>query len=79
MSKRLISLIIPAYNEEDCVDELATRLSKVFDSEPQYDFEAIIVFKEGIMDLSLWLRTRIDYFKTIANDDGLLTFISKNK
>jgi dolichol-phosphate mannosyltransferase len=38
-----ISLIIPAYDESECVDELASRLAKVFDSEPAYDFEAIIV------------------------------------
>ena len=57
MSKRLISLIIPAYNEEDCVDELATRLSKVFDSEPQYDFEAIIV-ENGSID-STWQKLQL--------------------
>ena len=52
MSKKLISLIIPAYNEEDCVDELARRLAKVFESESQYDFEAIIV-ENGSID-STW-------------------------
>jgi glycosyltransferase involved in cell wall biosynthesis len=52
MSKKLISLIIPAYNEEDCVDELARRLKAVFESEPQYDFEAIIV-ENGSID-STW-------------------------
>jgi dolichol-phosphate mannosyltransferase len=57
MSKRLISLIIPAFNEEDCVDELATRLSKVFDSEPQYDFEAIIV-ENGSID-STWQKLQL--------------------
>ena len=38
-----IACIIPAYNESECVDELAKRLAVVFDSEPQYEFEAIIV------------------------------------
>ena len=52
MSKKLISLIIPAYNEDDCVDELARRLAKVFESESQYDFEAIIV-ENGSID-STW-------------------------
>ena len=52
MSKKLISLIIPSYNEEDCVDELARRLAKVFESESQYDFEAIIV-ENGSID-STW-------------------------
>jgi polyisoprenyl-phosphate glycosyltransferase len=41
--KKKIACIIPAYNESECVDELARRLGAVFDSEPAYDFEAIIV------------------------------------
>lgn len=43
MSKKLISIIVPAYNESDCVDELARRLKLVFASEPQYDFECVII------------------------------------
>jgi polyisoprenyl-phosphate glycosyltransferase len=41
--KKLISVIIPAYNESDCVDELAARLVSLFDSENSYEWEAIIV------------------------------------
>lgn len=52
MDKKLISLIIPAYNEEDCVDELAKRLSQVFDSEKEYAFEALII-ENGSID-STW-------------------------
>ena len=43
MKKKKIAAIIPAYNESECVDELASRLAAVFDSEPGYDFEAIII------------------------------------
>jgi dolichol-phosphate mannosyltransferase len=50
--KKLISIIIPAYNEEDCVDELATRLKALYVTESQYDFEAIIV-ENGSID-STW-------------------------
>ena len=46
---KLISIIIPAYNEEECVDELATRLKALFVTESQYDFEAIIV-ENGSID-----------------------------
>lgn len=60
--KKLISLIIPAYNEEECVDELASRLSKVFDSEPQYNFETVII-ENGSED-STWEKLQI-----IANQD----------
>lgn len=41
--KKLISIITPAYNESDCVDELARQLTLVMDSEPDYDFEVIVV------------------------------------
>ena len=54
MSKKLISLNIPAYNEEDCVDELFTRLKNIFETEPQYDFEVVIV-ENGSLD-STWAK-----------------------
>ena len=41
--KKKIALIIPAFNESECVDELARRLTAVFDAEPAYDFEAVII------------------------------------
>lgn len=41
--KKLISVVIPAYNEEEVVDELANRLKKVMKENNNYDFEVIIV------------------------------------
>jgi dolichol-phosphate mannosyltransferase len=46
----LISVVIPAYNESDCVDELARRLAAVADGEPTYDFEFIIVENGSVDD-----------------------------
>ena len=43
MDRRLVSVIVPAYNEEDCIEELVRRLTVVFDSTTAYDFEAVIV------------------------------------
>jgi polyisoprenyl-phosphate glycosyltransferase len=43
MNKKTISIIIPAFNESDCVEELSQRLIKVFEAELKYEFECIIV------------------------------------
>lgn len=42
-TKKLISVVTSAYNEEASVEELAKQLQKVFDENYKYDFEAIIV------------------------------------
>ena len=49
LMKKLISIIIPAYNETDCVDELARRLKLIFDAESTYNFECVIV-ENGSLD-----------------------------
>ena len=41
--RKKISVVTSAYNEAECVDELARRLATVFDQLPAYDFEAIVV------------------------------------
>lgn len=38
-----ISIVIPAYNEEDCIGELASRLDAVLKQEPNYLWEIIMV------------------------------------
>jgi glycosyltransferase involved in cell wall biosynthesis len=67
-SRRLISVIIPAYNEEACVDELARRLSDVFDENAKYDFEVIIVENgstDRTWDLLQEIHRRDSRFKII--------------
>ena len=41
--KKLISVVIPVYNEEAVIDELCKQLKIVFDENREYEFEAIIV------------------------------------
>jgi polyisoprenyl-phosphate glycosyltransferase len=67
MSKK-IACIVPAYNESDCVDELTKRLALVFDSEPEYDFEAIIVENgstDDTMEKLLLIREKDPRFKIL--------------
>lgn len=41
--RKLISIVTPAYNEQDNVPELTSRLQAMFAENPAYDFEAIVV------------------------------------
>lgn len=61
--KKLVSLIIPAYNEEDCVEELARRLKEVFNNEIKYNFEVVII-ENGSID-STWEK-----LQKIAENDS---------
>lgn len=66
--KKKIAIISPAYNESECIDELARQLAKVFDSEPEYDFEAIIVENgstDDTMEKLLAIRASDPRFKIV--------------
>jgi dolichol-phosphate mannosyltransferase len=59
-AKKLISIVVPAYNEEACVEELARRLALVFDANSKYDFEAIII-ENGSVDRTWELLQQIHH------------------
>ena len=46
---KTISVIIPAFNEEECVEELYARLTKIFERESKYNFEVFII-ENGSLD-----------------------------
>ena len=47
--RKLVSIVIPAFNEEDCVEELVRRLQAVFTSLSGYDFEVVLI-ENGSID-----------------------------
>lgn len=55
-SRELISVVIPAFNEEDCLPELIKQLNSVFDIEKKYDFEVVFV-ENGSTDSSWKILT----------------------
>jgi len=67
-----LSIIIPAYNEEECVDELARRLQKVCELESTYDFQ-IIIIENGSID-STWIK-----LKDIADNDARFIIIQLSR
>lgn len=52
MAKTVISLIVPVFNEVECLDELFSRLGRVFDAEQGYTFECVLI-ENGSTDDSL--------------------------
>lgn len=52
MNKNLIEIIIPAFNEEDCIQELANRLIELFNREENYDFRVLFI-ENGSTDSTL--------------------------
>ena len=57
-SRKLISIVAPAYNEQDNIPELAKQLREVFSANPKYDFEVVIV-ENGSRDAT-WERLQAE-------------------
>lgn len=56
--KKMISIVIPAWNEEEVIPELGQRLGQVMDNCANYDFEVIVV-ENGSVDSSFELLSNL--------------------
>lgn len=66
--KPLISVVVPAFNEEDCISELVRRLSLVMDTETRYDFEVILIdngSEDETLRLMMDAESRDPRFRTL--------------
>lgn len=72
MTRKKITVVSCAYNEEQCVDELARRLATVFDRLPNYDFEALLI-ENGSTDQTL------ERMKSIALKDHRFRIIELSR
>lgn len=71
--KKLITILVPAYNEHESLPILYDRLVKLMDEQPNYDFEVLFVndgSKDNTLELIKFLRkkdTRINYVNLSRN------------
>lgn len=69
MVKKLISVLIPAYNEEEVLDLLFERLGKLANDNLKYDFEFLFI-NDGSRDRTL------DIIKTHAAHDSRISYVN---
>lgn len=70
--KKAITILIPAYNEEQVLDTLYTRLKKLADSVPRYDFEFLFV-NDGSRDQTL------ETIQSFAQADTRISYINLSR
>lgn len=69
MDKKLISIVVPCYNEEPTLNILYTELNKVTASMPEYDFEYVFV-NDGSKDKTLVI------LRELASTDKRVKYMS---
>ena len=88
MNKKLISVIVPCYNEAEALPFFFDELDKVIDSMPEYNFEAIYV-DDGSKDATLEIirnrakkdkRTRfVSFSRNFGKEAGMLAGLRSAK
>lgn len=72
MSKKKISLLIPAHNEEEVLTHLFERLGKLANETPNYDFEFLFI-NDGSRDKTL------EIIKAHAEKDSRVAYVSLSR
>lgn len=72
MTKKKISILIPAYNEEEVLRHLYERLGKLAGENKNYDFEFLFI-NDGSRDNTL------EMIKTYAKDDDCIAYVNLSR
>jgi glycosyltransferase involved in cell wall biosynthesis len=70
--RKKISILIPAYNEQEVLQHLYERLGKLADTTPHYDFEFLFV-NDGSRDQTL------EIIKTYTKKDGRVAYVNLSR
>ena len=71
-NKKLVTILIPAYNEEEALPMLHERLVKLMDGLPQYNFELLFV-NDGSRDKTL------DILKEMRKSDSRVCYVNLSR
>lgn len=71
-SKKTITILVPAYNEEDVLDMLYERLAGIMNSNRQYNFEVLFI-NDGSKDSTL------NIIKTLRNRDSRICYVNLSR
>ncbi len=70
--KKLITILVPAYNEQDVLNMLYDRLKPIMDSEKNYNFEVLLV-NDGSRDNSL------NIMKELRKNDNRICYLNLSR
>lgn len=71
-NKKLITILVPAYNEEDVLYMLYERLTKIMNTLPNYDFEVLLI-NDGSKDNTL------NIMKELRNHDNRFCYLNLSR
>ena len=72
MTRRFVTILIPAYNEQDVLPQLYDRLTQLADNTDQYDFEFLFV-NDGSSDQTL------KQLQAYATDDDRISYVNLSR